>query len=245
MISTKLKTTISALLLGASLSATSLFANSIIIHDSIYDGLAGNYNQGAQGGEFRAQILDNGTLPKNMTFGTFCLENFIHIDMEKVYTYSVDSRALSGATDNHDIPGNPFGDPLSKGTVYLYTAFIKKTLPDHLVGGVPVGNYLDNHDRNAGLLQRAIWTLEDEYNYNKPQFDYGLGYNPYLNLVFNMFGTAGAYQNATGGNVKVLNIWGPKHKDIQSLLVYVPDNGMTAALLGIGLLSLAAFRRKL
>jgi hypothetical protein len=240
----KLKSLISSLLAGLSIGFGSLFANTVFIGDSLFDGLGGINNQGAAGGEFAALATDNGTLRLNTAFTTFCLENFIHIQTNRSYTYTIDSRAMSGGTDNHDLPGNPAGDALSRGTVYLYTAFTKNQLPDHLSGSMPVGSYLDNHDRNAGLLQQAIWTLEDEYNYNKKQFHYGLGYNPYLDLVYNLFGVAGAYETATSGSVKVLNLWGPNGKDIQSLLVYVPDNGMTAVLLGMGLLGLAAFRRK-
>lgn len=242
----KLSSLTQSLLACFALGLGSLSANTIYIGDSSFDGLAGKNNQGAQGGEFIATPTDNGDLKKGQSFVTFCLENFINISTSRSYFYTIDDRALSGGNDTHDIAGNPVGDPLSKGTVFLYTAFVKNELPDHLVGmSTPVGSYLDNHDRNAGLLQQAIWTLEDEYNYNKLQFHYGLGYNPYLQLVFNQFGVSGAYANSNGGSVKVLNLWDAHGKDIQSLLVYVPDNGLTGVLLGLGLLSLAAVRRKL
>lgn len=232
------------LLTGLFLGFGSLSANTIYIGDSLFDGIGGKNNQGAQGGEFVATATDNGLLLQGQTFVTFCLENFVNIQTNRSYFYTIDSRAMSGGGDVHDIAGNPAGDPLSNGTAYLYTAFVKNELPDHLLGSTKVGSYLDNHDRNAGLLQQAIWTLEDEYNYNKAQFHYGLGYNPYLELVFNVFGVAGAYANSTDSKVRVLNLWDAKGKDVQSLLVYVPDSGMTAALFGLGLLSLAAFRRR-
>lgn len=221
-----------------------LSANSVHIGDSLFDGIGGKNNQGAQGGEFVATVLDNGTLAKDISFVTFCLENFVNIQPGRIYNYTIDSRAMSGGPDTHDLAGNPAGDALSNGTVFLYTAFVKNQLPDHLAGTTPVGNYLDNHDRNAGLLQQAIWTLEDEYNYNKPAFHYDLNYNPYLELVYGLFGIAGAYENSTGGSVRVLNLWDSKGRDVQSLLVFVPDSGATAVLTGLGLLSLAAFRRK-
>ena len=43
-----------------------------------------------------------------------------------------------------------------------------------------------------------------------------------------------------------MNIWDARTQaDVQSQLVFVPDSGMTAALLALGVLSLLAFRRKL
>jgi hypothetical protein len=47
--------------------------------------------------------------------------------------------------------------------------------------------------------------------------------------------------------VKVLNLWTNSDYtgDVQSQLVYVPDSGLTVALLGLGLISLSIFRRKL
>ena len=62
-----------------------------------------------------------------------------------------------------------------------------------------------------------------------------------------MFGNTGAFETVgADSKVKVMNLWGINdRKDVQSMLIYVPDSGMTAVLLGLGLLSLAAVRRKL
>jgi hypothetical protein len=218
----KLTNIIRTLCLGAALSSTALFANTVKMTDTPYDGIV---DQG--GGEFKAQITGG------PTFYTFCLENFIHVSLPGTYEYTISERAFSGGKDFHDIAGNPAGDPLSKGTAYLYEQFFKGTL----VGALG-GNYNDDRDYNAGLLQRAIWTLEDEYNY---------GNNFYLTLVKNMFGNTGAFETVgADSKVKVMNLWGINdRKDVQSMLIYVPDSGMTAVLLGLGLLSLAAVRRKL
>ena len=70
--------------------------------------------------------------------------------------------------------------------------------------------------------------------------------NYYVGLAASHFGSlALAKADITSSStVKVLNIWGKNGEDIQSQLIYVPDSGMTAALLGLGLISLAAFRRR-
>lgn len=218
----KLTNIIRTLCLGAALSSTALLANTVTLTDTPYDG-------GLNGGEFKAQITGGSS------FYTFCLEEFIHVGIPGTYDYTIDSRAFSGGPDNHDLPGNPAGDPLSKGTAYLYEQFFKGTL-----AGSTGGNYSDNRSVNAGLLQLAIWTLEDEYNHDKS------GTNFYLNLVKGMFGSTGAFETVgPESKVKVMNLWGPNRKDVQSMLIYVPDSGMTAVLLGLGLLSLAAVRRKL
>jgi hypothetical protein len=117
-------------------------------------------------------------------------------------------------------------DNLSRGTAYLYAQFVQGTL----------AGYLANHDVNAGLLQKAFWMLEDELTYDNS--------NPYIALVEGVFG-ASVKNDYNGASVKVMNIWNANRVDKQSQLIMVPDSGMTALLLGLGLLSLAAFRRKL
>lgn len=217
----KLTNLLRVLGLSAALSTSSLFANTVTITDTAFDG-------GGDGGEFLAVTSANGT------FYTFCLENFVHVGLPGTYTYTVSSRAFSGGPDAHDPVGaGPAGDPISAGTAWLYEQFFKGTLID----SDGVGNYSDNRSINAGLLQKAFWTLEDEYNY---------GSNYYVTLAVNHFGSyaAAAATAPASAKVKAMNLWGANGKDVQSQLVYVPDSGMTAALLALGLLSLAAFRRK-
>lgn len=219
-----IKSLIRALVVGASLAATSAFANSVNIVDLSNDGNTTGGN--GDGGEFLAITSDNGT------FVTFCLEEFVKVHFGPTYTYDISSRAFSGGGDAHDPVGaGPAGDPISVGTAWLYTQFIKGTL----VGPNGSGSYFTNHDVNAGLLQQAFWNLEDEFAYKN---------NPYVKLVTDLFGDAGARATYTGSTVRVINLWGPNHTDVQSMLIYVPDSGMTATLLALGLVSLAAFRRK-
>lgn len=153
-------------------------------------------------------------------FYTFCLEKQVGI-IDGTYEYTVDSAALLQ------------GDTLSVGSAWLYEQFFKGTL----VGLTPFSNYLDDRDVNAGLLQNAFWALEDE----------GGTETFYYNLAVGHFGSVAAAKADIddSSKVRVLNLWGARGEDKQSQLVYVPDSGMTAILLGLGLLSLAAFRRKL
>ncbi|MET0263201.1 MAG: hypothetical protein ABW223_09905, partial [Rariglobus sp.] len=206
---------IRSLLIGGLLAATSALANTATLYNTINDGIIDQ-----RGGEFRAVTSNHGT------FFTFCLERPVHVGMNTLYTYDVRPRAYGANRDLHD-PTGLDGDPVSKGTAYLYELFSKGLLQS--ANGV--GLYWDDHDRNAGLLQQAFWTLEDEFNY--------VG-NPYVALVKSIFGDEGAYETYTGKNVQVMNLWGKNGQDIQSQLIYlpsipsVPDAGATALLVALG-----------
>lgn len=231
----KITALIRTLSLGAALSAGSLFANVVKLVDTANDGEL-------NGGEFFATTsVDSSfaTTGDNKSFYTFCLEKTVTVSLGTTYTYTIASSAYSGGTDTHS-PGA--GDPLSAGSAWLYQQFYFGTLVD--TDGV--GTYFDAgihsglaaRDYNAGVLQKAFWALEDE------AADAG---NYYVALAVAHFGSAAAaYADASPtSKVKVMNLWTVTGGDVQSQLVYVPDSGMTVALLGLGLLSLAAFRRKL
>jgi hypothetical protein len=170
---------------------------------------------GLPGGEFKVTA-------SWATFYTFCLESGVSISLPGTYDYSIGTSAMNQ------------GDVLSVGSAWLYEQFYFGTLEGPAVGT----NYLDNHDINAGLLQNAFWALEDEGG------DTG---SFYYTLAVGHFGSAALAKAdiAASSKVLVLNLWGASGEDKQSQLVYVPDSGMTVALLGLGLLSIAAFRRKL
>lgn len=227
---TKMKINVIArsLLVGAALSTGSLFANIVKLADTANDG---NLN----GGEFLATAsLDNSfaTTGDNWSFLTFCLEQTINVSMGVTYTYTIDASAFSGGVDTIS-PGA--GDPISAGTAWLYEQFYLGTL----VAPNGAGTYFDaNRDFNAGVLQKAFWTLEQEST------DAG---NLYVAMAVTHFGSAAAaFADASPtSKVKVMNLWTSTGGDVQSQLVYVPEGGMSVALLGLGLLSLAAFRRKL
>jgi hypothetical protein len=211
----KLNTTIRALFVGAALSASSLLANTVTISypSPKFDG-----NPGLDGGEFLA-VTDN-----DGSFLTFCLEHDVPISLNTPYNYSI-----SGSVVLNE------GDPISKGTAWLYSAFIHGSLSGPSGNGTYEGGSNAIHDVNAGLLQTAFWMLEDEIAYDSANY--------YVALVESIFG-ANVQANYTGSSVKVVNIWSGRGTDKQDVLTSVPDAGMTAALLGLGLLSLAAFRRK-
>jgi hypothetical protein len=99
-------------------------------------------------------------------------------------------------------------------------------------------------------LQDTIWWLEDEIGGPAPV-------NLFTALLVAKFGSAAAakvnYDPTTAGfRVAVLNMWGKDpitggvdyNAPKQDMLVYLPDGGLTIALLGCGLLGLAALRRK-
>jgi len=207
----KIRSLLASLVIGAGLTASSLFANSVTIN---YTGIDG----GLSGGEFKAITSDNGT------FLTFCLEEHVGVAYGTPYTYTIDGPNIL-----------LLGGKISQGTAWLYQAFRAGTLLDGSTNGV--GSYFDaNRYTSAGLLQQAFWDLEGQGTFS----------NYYVNLVTTQFGSlANAELDYTGTKVAVLNLWGPNHQDIQSQLFLVPDGGVTTALLGLGLLSLALFRRKL
>jgi hypothetical protein len=212
--------------IGGILLTAGASANTARMYDTFNDGLVDQ-----RGGEFRAVTDANGT------FYTFCLERYVSIGFTETYTYDISNRAMGANVDKHDHLGaDAAGDPISKGTAYLYELFSKGTLVDS--GGV--GSYWDRHDLNAGLLQRAFWTLEDEHDF---------GPNPYLTMVTDLFGAEGAFASYTGNSVRVMNLWGKNGKDIQSQLIYVkddvplvPDSSATLLLLATGLGCMGATR---
>ncbi len=176
------------------------------------------------GSEIQATTSGNGT------FLTFCLEKSVSIyQYPSTYSYTIDPKVQLQ------------NDPISAGTVYLYDAFLNGTLTGPNGSNTYVGANASERATDSALLQEAFWMLEGEM---------AVGSNYYLSIVTGMWG-AGAYADAdlSTTQIRVMNIWGADDQgrptDVQSMLIRVPDAGVTVALLGLGLLSLAAFRRKL
>lgn len=125
----------------------------------------GQYQAG-RGGEFTLLPIDFGLdylnayagTVKNVgvdgTFQTFCVE-----EHEYIYPYPsefdvvVNSKVINGGV-------GPAGDPISKGTAWLYSQFVKGTLTGYDYTNTGVGRYT-----SAIELQNAIWNLEDEGGY--------------------------------------------------------------------------------
>src|SRR5689334_11975822 len=135
----KLNTTIRALFVGAALSASSLPANTVTIS---YPSPKFAGRPGPKGGASLA-VTDNAG-----SFTTFCLEHDVEIKTGVAYSYTI-----SGSVVLNE------GDPISKGTAWLYSAFVHGNLSGPSGNGTYEGGTNHIHDVNAGLLQTAFWML--------------------------------------------------------------------------------------
>lgn len=192
------------------------------------------YDGGIGGGEFTiynspwgaaydAKAQASYLFPNATGFQTFCLEE------NEMWSTSPDASLSFAAVQGGVSGGNP--DYICVGTAYLYSEFAKGTLAgyDYTAAG---------RQSSAAALQKAIWWLEGE------------GANP--NNVFSIAasGITGYANNAMGQyDVFVVNMTTVdktgQRVDKQSMLVYfVPDGGMTLALLGGALSLLGIVRRK-
>jgi len=215
----KLTALVRSLVLGAALSAGGLFANTVTLTST-------GFNGGLNGGEFKAVTSQDGT------FITFCIEKTVTVSLGSSYSYTISPVAQSGGLDTHS--AGP-GDPISAGTAWLYEQLRAGTL----ISAAGPGLYAAAHNFNAGQLQKAFWDLEDEAA-DVGNFYVALAVSHFASLSQNAYADAGP-----GSRVQAMNIWTSSHGDVQSQLILVPDSGITVALLGLGLLSLAALRRKL
>jgi len=219
----KLNSILKVASIGLSLLAGSVYAvpNTVVINTTAWNGVP---NLG--GGEFSVVSSNNGT------FYSFCMEETVKVKPGTTYTYTIDKNVLSGGA-NLGHPGDVgTGDPISLGTAWLFTRFTNGSLFD---ATNPANNYLSNRDLNAGLLQQAIWMLEDE-----TPVDLSNAYYAYVQSIMN-----GKAMNAySGKGIEAMNLWGPDRKDVQSVLVLVPDVASSLGLLGLGLAGLLCIRRK-
>jgi hypothetical protein len=187
---------------------TSVYAGStVILYQTAY-----SYSNG---GEFTAKpsgwswdpLVSYSASTKNQggynpSFQTFCIEYNEEFYPGTPYDVTFGDRAVQGGV-------GPEGDPISKGTAWLYHEFQNGTLQGYDYTGA-------NRSTNAGALQKAIWYLEQENN--------GSLNAAYTTLLINNFGSVAnaMVDNAGFYPVEVMNLWGPGGALAQDQLVCVP-----------------------
>jgi len=217
-----------ALAASVALMTTGAFANLMVLSQD-----TANYSVG-NGGAFIATVIDGPmnsssysslALAGNGGLLTFCIEYNEHFNPGGTYQY-----ALSNGAKNGGVSGQTSAnyDGLSNATAYLYSTFAQGNL-----GGV--GGFIYNH-AGLGDLQQAIWFLEGEGGTNNA-------------LAQAAMANEGANWNADNNGaygVQAININYVTGAHAQDQLYYhsVPDQGVTIALLGLGFLGLAGFRRR-
>jgi len=161
---------------------------------------------------------------------SFCLEKNEYISIGKSYNFIENTAAVNGGV------GGPHPDPLSVGSAYLYYQFSQGTLTgyDYSLAG---------RAASAGVLQNAIWYLEEE----------GGSVNTVIrDLLIHEFGSLDNAKLDNNGKypVMVLNL---TSTDSTGKTIYNQDQLVTVAqapipptvwLLGAGLVGLVGLRRK-
>lgn len=212
--------------------ASQLSAIQIKMGDS--NGSSIGYYRASPQGQF-ADVIDNYAMGKSTDgtwFGTFCIEINEYFRDGRTYDVTLNDGAISGgkggATNGKDI--------ISEGTGWIYEQYA-------------IGNFFGSI-YSAYNLQKAIWFLEDELNWNElnanSQALVTLAATS-LNLSTTDNWTA-VKSNYTGTNVQVMNLTSNNGQNQhQDQLVYmpVPDTGATLTLLGLALAGLVSIRRRI
>lgn len=196
---------------------------------------------GLGGGEFTAYTSQNFVQNYNTAatynggFETFCLETGVDFSPGSTYSYSLGTVAqpLSGGGAGSDLA-------LSAGAAWLYQEFATGGLMQNYGFASSYGSQREQDDN---LLQAAIWAFQGSQTYP----GYPSGDNQfYTDAVDALGGVSVATGAYTGTAVEVLQMWNTDGSAAQNQLVFVPDGGETAGLLGIGLLGvfLFQFRRR-
>lgn len=163
-------------------------------------------------------------------FATFCIEYNEEFTPGDTYSVTLGPNAMYGSNP-------PNGDPISKGTAYLYYLFA--------TGNQSFGYNWNpaNRAASAGQLQQAIWWLEGEGPSGPPAEDPS---NIFENLVVSTFGSAAAAMadNNNSYPVEVMVLGQPGQVQDQLILTgNVPDGGTTLLLLGAAFGGIALFKR--
>ena len=162
----------------------------------------------------------------SVNFQTFCIEMNEYISPYGTYTAFLNNRAINGGSDPRD-PAP--GDPISKGTAYLYYQFA--------TGGLSGYNYTGDRKASAAALQNAIWYLEDEGGAN----------NSFVATAIARFGGLDVARADNGGEygVMVLNLYENGHLKQDQLILDPLPEPITMLLLGVGLIGVAMIRKKI
>jgi hypothetical protein len=180
-------------------------------------------------------------------FSTFCLEYSEYLNFSDNYDGTLNLTVMNGGIDNTD-PGA--GDPLSKGTAWLYQLFATGNLASYgyAYGTDPYSSTeIANRKSSGDALQHAIWSLEDEVS------GVTTGNNQYLAAVVAHFGSLASAKSAADASfgVSAINmaLASDRSQRQQDVLVYlgtpVPDGGATLGMLGAGLVGVGLFRRRM
>ncbi|HSW38132.1 MAG TPA: VPDSG-CTERM sorting domain-containing protein [Acidobacteriota bacterium] len=199
----------------------------------------GNFQTGI-GGEFRAEVVGNWLTLGNYaastgttnSFQTFCLEARESLSYGTTYDAVVNTAAVWGGVGLS-------GDPLSIATGWLYSQFARGTLADY---NFDITNAAARKV-SAGLLQNAIWFLEDEIASDESA-------NPFVIAAVTKFGSI---DNAKKDGADIYGVYAlnltvqdeaGKVLRRQDVLVMVPDGGLTVLLLGMAFAGIAGISRR-
>ena len=136
--------------------------------------------------------------------------------------------------------GNPETATMSVGQVTLGTAWLYSEFARGILGGY---NYTPGAGRAASAydLQNAIWALQGQHVYS------AAAASVFLSGVVTKFGSLAAAEAGSGGSYGVDELWltynGTTSQPMLAYVPRVPDGGVTAMLLGLGMLGLAGLRR--
>jgi hypothetical protein len=239
-----------------------------------YGGNQQNPYQASDGGEFTALTntgipagysslatltIPNGGYDAGVTgFETFCIEDQTYFYVGTTYDYQVSSDIwipAGGAVEGNN--GTPYTTtPLSAGAAWLYEQFATGLLGT--AADASLYNYTNTAARlaDAGALQTALWELQGNPADPTDVVNLSTSNNAFVNLAISALGSVANTQVAAGDTygVQVMDLYstdsnGNINGVYQDQLIYtgphVPETSATIALLGLGLLGLAAAGRRI